>query len=324
MSQDLTFTTVATYLDKPPCRRCTACGGERAKEYLEAPDRFYAQSQLYKLIRCPECSLVWLEDPPPPEELGEHYGPDYDAFIRKATEKRPEKQWQGALATVRKYKEGGTLLDLGCGAGSFLKSMQNPSWTLYGIEMSAESAMLAQSRTGATVYTGDILAAPFPAETFDVITCFHVFEHMYSPTEVMAQVWKWLKPGGVFCIHVPNIDAAEAHLFRSYWYPLELPRHLYHFSPRSLRHIGMALGFRGVNLSTIRVSFIEYSTRYFLSHILTKIGISRPALASAPIPGLVWRVLRKGLRLTLLPLVAAIISMTGEGTIVEAVFGKPD
>jgi hypothetical protein len=151
MSQVLTSTTVATYLDQLPYRRCIARGSERAKEYLEAPDQFYAQSKLYKLIRCPECSLAWLEDPPTPEELREHYGPDHGAFIRKATEKRSEKHWQGSLARVRKYKEGGTLLDLGCGAGSFMKSVQNPSWTLYEIEMSGESAMLAQSRTGATV-----------------------------------------------------------------------------------------------------------------------------------------------------------------------------
>jgi 2-polyprenyl-3-methyl-5-hydroxy-6-metoxy-1,4-benzoquinol methylase len=324
MSRALISTTVSTDLDPLLCGKCIACGGKGVKKYLKAPDRFHSQSKLYSLIRCPECSLAWIENPPSPAEMGGHYGPDYDAFIRKATENRPEKHWQEALATVRKFKEGGTLLDLGCGAGSFLRYVQGPSWTLYGIEMSAKAAVVARSRTGAQIFTGDILAASFLARTFDVITCFHVFEHLYSPTEVMARVWKWLKPGGVFCIHVPNIDAAEARLFRSYWYPLELPRHLYHFSPTSLRHIGKSLRFEEVVLSTIRKSFIEYSTRYICDDLLAKAGILRPALAVAPAPSLVWRVFRKGIRLTLLPMVAAIISVVGDGGMIEAVFKKPE
>jgi 2-polyprenyl-3-methyl-5-hydroxy-6-metoxy-1,4-benzoquinol methylase len=324
MSQAITSATVATDLTPLLCSRCIACGSEESKRYLKAPDRFNSQTKLYSLVRCSGCSLTWLENPPSPAEMGDHYGPNYDAFIRKATENRAGQHWQGALATVRKYKECGTLLDLGCGAGSFLNALKGPSWTLYGIEMSAESAERAHSRTGATVFTGDILSATFPDQTFDVITCFQVFEHLYSPTDVMARVWKWLKRGGIVCIKVPNIEAAEARLFRSYWYPLELPRHLYHFSPTSLRHIGQSLRFEEVEISTTRVSFIEYSTRYIFDDLLGKAGILRPALAIAPPPSLVWRAFRKGLRLTALPIAAAAISLAESGEIIEAVFRKPE
>ena len=74
-------------------------------------------------------------------------------------------------------------------------------------------------------------------ESFDVITCFDVLEHLYEPRRVMAKVGEWLKPGGIFYVLVPNVDAAEARVFGSYWHGLELPRHLFHYSPASLKFL---------------------------------------------------------------------------------------
>ena len=301
---------------------CNVCGSRQTEEYLRAPDRFFSRKTIYRLVRCPLCSLVWLSSPPGPDKIGEHYGPTYDSFIRKATEKDSDQHWNQTLSTIAKYKQGGSLLDLGCGAGSFLNAVRSPSWNLFGVEMSAHCASIARQRTGATVFTGDLLDADIVPSSLDVVTCFHVLEHVYSPAEVMSKVWTWLKPGGIFYVHVPNIAAAEAAVFRSYWYPLELPRHLYHFSPTSLRHLAKTLNFEEVQLVTSRVSFIEYSTRHFVGTLLRRLGISFPDLASAPTPGLGWRIFRKGLRLTVLPLLSAAISLAGQGQIVEAVFRK--
>ena len=79
--------------------------------------------------------------------------------------------------------------------------------------------------------SGDVLEASLTENSFDVITCFHAFEQMYKPREVMAKICTWLKPGGIFYLHVPNLDAAEARVFRSYWYTLELPRSVPFFNP---------------------------------------------------------------------------------------------
>jgi SAM-dependent methyltransferase len=324
MPQVLTQRSVEAETPHSGGNRCISCGGDQSREFLVAPDRFYSRSTQYRLVQCLSCSLVWLADPPQPSEMGQHYGAGYDRFIRKATEVDAEEHWAGALATVLRYKQTGALLDLGCGAGSFMKCLPTADWQLYGIEMSAESARRARRDTGASVFTGDILDAPLPAGMFDAITCFHVFEHLYSPREVMAKVFTWLKPGGVFCVHVPNIDAAEAKLFRSYWYGLELPRHFYHFSPSSLRRLGLGSGLTEVSLKTRRVSFLEYSIRYIADDLTKRVGIVRPSLASAGNPTLAWRLLRKGFRLTALPLVNSILALSGSGTIIEAVFRKPE
>lgn len=271
-------------------------------------------------MRCPSCSLVWLDNPPSPEEMGQHYGEDYDRWIGGAGE--DPNHWRERRDVLLQHKSGGAILDLGCSAGGFLTSLKGSGWKLHGIEMSDEVARKAEARCGAQVFVGDILDAPFAPESFDAITCFHVFEHLYHPREVLARVSKWLKPGGIFYTMMPNIDSAGAHIFKSYWYALELPRHLYHFSPRSLTNLAHSVGLEAVSVTTHREVFIEYSTRYLVDGACEKLGISRTPLAKTGRPGLPWRVVRKGFRLTVLPVLTALASTAGDGESIHAIFRK--
>jgi SAM-dependent methyltransferase len=215
------------------------------------------------------------------------------------------------------------VLDLGCSSGGFLASLRSPSWQLFGIEMSESVAETARQKCGAEVFVGDILNAPFPPNSFDAITCFHVFEHLYQPREVLAKISEWLKPGGVFFAMMPNIDSAGARIFRSYWYALELPRHLYHFSPKSLRCLAHSVGLEEVSMSLGRELFIEGSARYVMDAGLNRIGFRRVPLAQAKTPSLAWRVVRKIFRLTLLPVLTGLASFAGDGESIHAVFRKP-
>jgi hypothetical protein len=136
-------------------------------------------------------------------------------------------------------------------------------------------------------------------------------------------VAKWLKPGGVFYTLMPNIDSAGARIFRSYWYPLELPRHLSHFSPATLRRVAQSAGLREVSLETWRELFFESSTRFIFDDVVKKFGISRPPLSkSTDDARLPWRIMRKIYRLTLLQLFTAAASLAGAGETIAAVFTK--
>lgn len=305
----------------PVTHDCPICEHNGAVKVLRAPDRFHGRTQLYDLVRCPTCSLVWLDNPPPPSEIGNHYGEDYDNAIASAGETSPER-WRKLAEPLLRCKSSGDLLDLGCSTGSFMESLKGQPWRLYGIEMSEGSARTAQARSGAQVFVGDILEAPFRPSTFDAITCFHVFEHLYQPRQVLEKVWEWLRPGGVFYVIIPNIDSAESRVFRSYWYPLELPRHLFHYSPISLRAITKSVGFQEVLLATYHVPFIEYNTRYIIDDILKKLGLSREPLAKANSGSLPWKVIRKVFRMSLWPVVNRLIATQGPGEIVHAVFMK--
>jgi len=253
--------------------------------------------------------------------MGLHYGVDYDRAI--ACGSAGPGHWEWRRDELLRYRSGGTILDLGCGSGGFLASFAGTSWRLFGIEMSREMAGVAGTRCGAEVFIGDILDAPFPPGSFDAITCFHVFEHVYQPGAVLAKVSEWLKPGGIFYTMMPNIDSAGARIFGSYWYALELPRHLYHFSPAALRRVAGSVGLEEVSLTTHREVFIEASARYVLDDVFRRAGVPRAPLAQAKPPGLPWKVVRKGLRLSALPILTWAASFTGDGEVIHAVLRKP-
>lgn len=253
-----------------------------------------------------------------------HYGSDYDKAISSAGEGLAAGQWAEPVESLLRRKSQGAILDLGCSSGGFLTSMKGPSWKLYGIEMSKPVADRARAATGAEVFVGDVLDAPFEAGTFDAITCFHVFEHVYRPREVLQKILTWLKPGGVFIAYMPNIDSGAARCFRSYWYALELPRHLSHFSPKSLSKLAKSVGFSNVTITTHREPFVETSVRYVIEDMMSKLGIVLSPCSAGKTASLPWRVIRKGFRLTALPVLNQMFGMAGPGEIIHAVLQKED
>lgn len=300
---------------------CPLCGQTVAQEWLSAPDRLHGRQQHYTLVRCPVCSIVWLRHPPEPDEMHHHYTDAYHKLISAAGETSP-RRWQKHREKIAKYKESGSILDLGCSSGSFLGSFRDKSWELYGIEMSPEVAKIAEQATGAKVFVGDVLEASFPPESFDVVTCFDVLEHLYEPRRVMAKVAAWLKPGGIFYVFVPNIDSVEARLFRSYWCGLELPRHLFHYSPVSLRYLAQSAGLEEVSLTTSRNPMVGYGLRYLFDDSFRALGISRTPRAYLGEPSLSWRVARRLARMTVLRLFIALAPLAGDGEAIHGFFRK--
>jgi SAM-dependent methyltransferase len=299
---------------------CPFCADPHAEVWLQAPDRFNGRRTPYQLLRCPSCKLVWLHDPPSPSAIGEHYGSDYDRVISAAA--KASDHWKPRRDELLRYKSGGSVLDLGCASGGFLSTLEGPAWKLFGVEMSEDAARMARNRCGAEVFVGDVLDAPFAPASFDAITCFNVFEHVYEPVKVLAKVSEWLKPKGIFYTMMPNIDSAGARIFKSYWYALELPRHLYHFSPKTLNMVAQSVGLQEVFIDARRDLYFERSVAYINDEALQKIGITRRPAAQATEPGLAWKVVRKGFRLTLLPLITAAASLAGDGEMIYAAFTK--
>lgn len=300
---------------------CPICGHAGARVWLRAPDRLHGRQEKYILVRCPTCSLVWLSHPPVAAEMHLHYTDAYHKLISAGGEDSPAR-WGFRKVAIAQYKPSGALLDMGCSSGAFLESLKGEPWKLYGIEMSAEGARTAEARSGAQVFLGDILDAAFPRESFDVITCFDVLEHLYEPRRVMARVSEWLKPGGIFYVLVPNVDSAEARVFGSYWHGLELPRHLFHYSPASLKFLAESAGLREVSLETHRNPAVGTSLRYVWDDVFRTVGIRRTPVAYRGEASLPWRAARKLVRMTALRFMLAMAPLVGGGESIHAVFRK--
>ncbi len=300
---------------------CPICGKTEGKEWLRGSDRLHGRREQYLLTRCRACSLVWLSNPPCPSEMHLHYTPAYHSLISAAGQNSPNR-WRDRKEAIAPYKQSGALLDLGCSSGAFLESLKNEPWQLYGIEMSADEAKMAEAKSGAHVFVGNVPDAPFCSATFDVITCFDVLEHVYDPRQVMTKVAEWLKPGGIFYVLVPNIDSAEARVFGSYWHGLELPRHLFHYSPASLRFLAEIAGLQEVAIETCRNPAVGTSLRYIWDDVFGAVGIRPTPVAYRREARLPWRAARKLVRMTVLRALLAMAPMVGGGESIHAIFRK--
>jgi SAM-dependent methyltransferase len=300
---------------------CPCCGESSAIRWIQVPERAHPGASPYELLRCTLCSHTWLDNRPLPEEMGKYYGPDYHQAVGHAGESS-NKRWKKQLRAISKYKTGGRILDIGCSSGAFLGHLKGGPWELYGIEPSLPTAERARANTGAEVFAGSVEDAVFPPNNFDVITCSDVMEHLYEPREVFRNVYKWLKPGGIFYVFVPNIKSWEARIFRSYWYGLDLPRHLHHYSAESLACLAMSVGLRQVRMVTPAGRYIEQSTWILLDDLARKAGMKQIPSNVISEPGIAWRLLRKAQRLTFGTIYSSTASYCGSGPSLQAVFQK--
>jgi len=133
-------------------------------------------------------------------------------------------------------KEKGTLLDVGCGTGDFLEfSMQN-GWSVLGIEPNEQARHIANKKTNNTVYNSEHLLK-LKHHSFDIITLWHVLEHLPNLEEHISIFNKLLKPNGTLIIAVPNYKSYDAKFYKTYWAAFDVPRHLWHFSKSSIKNL---------------------------------------------------------------------------------------
>ena len=305
-------------------RACPVCNEAQPQFWLESHDRFHWRREPYQLVRCPVCSLIWLQNAPEPSEIAAHYGKEYHGGITQSGEKRALERWREHRDVVlARSPSPGAILYICCSSGAFLKTMMAHGWKPAGIEIDPEVAEKARQNTGADIYCGNAPDATFSPASFEAITCVHTLEHQYQPRELVAQAWSWLKPGGIFYVVVPNIASWEARLFRSYWYGLEVPRHLTFFSESSLRRIGEQAGFITERIVTRADCHIEASTKYLIDAAREKIGLRVKPLAGIPEPGILRRLIRKPIRISALLAFRRIAQASGNGASLAAVFRKP-
>lgn len=147
------------------------------------------------------------------------------------------------IKEVFKLKKTGRILDVGCASGGFLKNFSN-NWELHGLEINSSMAKAARKDLpNAKIYFNRIESEKLPKNYFDVITLWHVFEHLENPRLVLKKIHFSLKPEGHVIIEVPNAQSLYRKIFTQYWQLLLVPEHLYFYSKKSLSQLLINNGF---------------------------------------------------------------------------------
>ena len=277
---------------------CKLCGCNRRKivltncqDYLEnTPGKF-------TIAQCNRCGLFYLNPRPTMEELTSCYTCEYYAYqkpdltkMKKRLSKLKNFPFQGILkerfhypiqhdhsllkkALIRfafffcrplfrgvlEFRGDGRVLDIGCGGGLHLWFLKNLGWESWGLEISPQASQVAQT-LGINVFCGELPQANLPSQYFDIIRMNHVLEHLHSPEAYLKEIKRILKPEGICLVRIPNIRSLNYPVFKKYWAGLDVPRHLYSFSPTTLKALFDKFGFE-----TKRINFVASAGTFLIS-----------------------------------------------------------
>lgn len=225
--------------------QCPVCGGNSFHPFLKAKDHTVSKEE-FELVQCDQCQFVFTQDIPDELAIGPYYqSTDYIShsdtqagFINKMYHRvrnitlRSKRKLVEKEAGIRK----GTLLDIGSGTGAFLNEMQQAGWKITGLEPDAGARSNAAELYGIQALPSHELFSIIP-QSVDVITMWHVLEHVHALDKYLEQIRTILRPVGTLFIAVPNYTSADAKKYNNNWAAYDVPRHLYHFSPASMRRL---------------------------------------------------------------------------------------
>jgi SAM-dependent methyltransferase len=266
---------------------CQLCESADFTQLFLSSDRLHRIAGEYGVVRCSRCQLVYLNPRPTPAQMHAHYPPHYvinqfrpapkDASLR-------QRIVAGQLARIDRLKVRRVLttcpvdsrtrvLDIGCNLGSFLATLRDRTGcSVVGLEPAPTPAKFAREYFDLDVREAclDDVVGSFVPASFDLITLWHVVEHLWAPRRDLRIVRSLLKPGGTLIVEVPNFDDPLRRLFGRSWAYIDVPRHLLHFTPRTLR---TCLEDAGFSVETLECTgtFRPYSVT--ISSLFTLFGL---------------------------------------------------
>ena len=253
---------------------CPGCGGQDWHTEFEVPEMF--TGEVFAIERCEGCRLLRTAGDPTPEEIARYYdttaaGADAGSRFRGVIEPLMRALRRRRLREVFAIrKEPGRILDVGCGRGVMLKALAEHGWDAHGIELAPEIAATARRSLGDHIYTTPIEDADLEPGSFDVISFWHVLEHLPNPLSALERARELLAPGGVILISVPNRDSWQARLFGPHWLHLDPPRHRWHFTPVTLEKVAQRAG---LSWGTVSYFSFEYGPFGMLQSALSRAGL---------------------------------------------------
>ena len=236
------------------------------------------------MLECRRCGTGRTAPRPSEREIGHFYPPDYESFTARAAVRGSLFRGLKAIAqgpALLRYgrpslptppSAGARALEIGSGAGDHLAALAEAGWEVTGVEPDERAAAQATARfpilrERVAVERAELVS--FLNGSFELVVMEHVLEHLHEPHAVLDRVRGWLRDGGTLQLWLPNFSSLERRVFGSYWYGLDVPRHLNHFTERAVRTVLAARGFTVTSaVPEIQASTLAGSVRHVLDAVL--------------------------------------------------------
>jgi SAM-dependent methyltransferase len=249
---------------------CPMCGERSNKLVLYGRDRLFAKPGRYRIVSCTNCELRYLSPRPTLEALGTHYPSDYfiyqkpedlPSWTRSMAHKFTSLRWRESLERLERVtgrlSPDAKVLDVGCGLNDYLVTLK----ALRGIEgigvdFKPELAAYAREHLNMTVHAGTLQDAGFADGEFDVIAMNEYLEHEPNPRETLREARRITAKGGYLTIEVPCVESLPARVFGSCWSQVDAPRHLIHFTEKTLTEMLRRNGWELVHTQTFGIPYV--------------------------------------------------------------------
>ncbi len=233
-------------------RPCPACGEAKTKEQGKANG--------FGLVVCKNCMTLFTKELPVDEERQ-----DYDEYYSESNLRSPsfiKMRLSEIISGFSEYSKNGNLLDIGFGAGAILEVAQSEGWKPLGVEVSKPAVEQAKKK-GFDVFHGELAEAGYPDDCFDVVTASEILEHLSNPQDLLNEVIRILRPGGLFWATTPSSRGISYRQMGIDWSVVYPPEHIQLFSKKGISGMLVEAGFSEFDIHTYAVNPFEILSYYF-------------------------------------------------------------
>ncbi len=267
---------------------CPVCENAGFTKVLSVKDHTVSQ-EVFDIVECTSCRLRFTQDIPSVEAIGPYYKSEQyishtntsKGFINRLYQLVRKKTIRSKVRLVQQQTgcSKGTLLDIGSGIGTFAKAMTDAGWQATALEPDGDAR-----KTAADLYNLELRDSPalfqLPVSSFDAITMWHVLEHVHDLNNYVARLRLLLKDSGKLFIAVPNYTSRDAGFYKEHWAAYDVPRHLYHFSPASMRRL---MEKHGLKIGAYKAMWYD---SFYISLLSSKYKNGQTRLIGAGLQGL--------------------------------------
>lgn len=228
---------------------CPLCKSNKIKKLFNLDKR--AHGDRFSVAVCEECEVAWTDPIPDEREISKFYPEEYHGKMGRHRF-MPVMEFLVWFSRSKRAKEvsslnsdlPGKILDIGCGRGWMISILKGMGWEVCGTELSTESSSFARERLNLNVFTKKVADCNFEKGYFDVVTLWHVLEHLPDPISGLREINRVLKDNGALVVEVPDFGGLQSRLFGNKWFHLDSPRHLFHFTDKTLKKCLEGAGFK--------------------------------------------------------------------------------